>query len=104
MNTYARLPEGLGLTLAYWLEKYGYHVTIVEKDKSPRKGGYKVDIRGAALKVTEKMGIYPALLEQNANIQQSQFISLDQKANTFDEDILGHSSEGGIEVNRASFR
>lgn len=89
-----------GLTLAYWLNKDGHSVTIVEKSAESRQGGYKVDVRGAALTVTERMGINPALESKNVNIQRSQFITHDEKVHTFEEDILGHSSEGDIEVNR----
>ena len=32
-----------GLTLAYWLNKDGHSVTIVEKSAESRQGGYKVD-------------------------------------------------------------
>ena len=65
-------------------------VTIVEKSAESRQGGYKVDVRGAALTVTERMGINPALESKNVNIQRSQFITHDEKVHTFEEDILGH--------------
>lgn len=35
----------------------GYTVTIVERSPSLRKGGYAVDVRGAAIDVAERMGI-----------------------------------------------
>ena len=89
-----------GLTTAYWLDKYGYNVTIVEKDEASRDGGYKVDVRGVALEVTKKMGIYSALLKNNVNIQKSQVVTSRLKVLEFDDDVLGHSSDGDIEVNR----
>jgi 2-polyprenyl-6-methoxyphenol hydroxylase-like FAD-dependent oxidoreductase len=89
-----------GLTTAYWLDKYGYEVTIVEKDAEVRSGGYKVDVRGAALQVAKKMGIYSDLVKNNVNIQKSQVVTSDLKVLEFDDDVLGHSSEGDIEVNR----
>ncbi|MBS1633994.1 MAG: FAD-dependent monooxygenase [Bacteroidetes bacterium] len=46
-----------GLTLAYWLHKYGYQVTIVEISKSLRKEGAPIDVRGEALHIAEEMGI-----------------------------------------------
>ncbi|MFC4619293.1 FAD-dependent monooxygenase [Camelliibacillus cellulosilyticus] len=35
-----------GLTLTYWLSRYGFDVTVVERSKTIRKGGYPIDIRG----------------------------------------------------------
>lgn len=46
-----------GPALAYWLNNYGFEVTIVEKAPALRRGGYGVDIRGAAISIIEKMGI-----------------------------------------------
>ncbi|PGL67888.1 FAD-dependent monooxygenase [Bacillus sp. AFS055030] len=46
-----------GPALAYWLNHYGFEVTVVERAPALRLGGYSVDIRGAAISVLEKMGI-----------------------------------------------
>jgi len=46
-----------GLTTAYWLQKAGFEVTIVEKSDGLRMGGYGVDIRGTAVEVIKRMGI-----------------------------------------------
>lgn len=46
-----------GLTLAYWLTRYNYEVTIVEQAPAPRDGGYAVDVRGSAIEVIQKMGL-----------------------------------------------
>ncbi|ODG91058.1 MULTISPECIES: FAD-dependent monooxygenase [Bacillaceae] len=46
-----------GPALAYWLHRYGFEVTVVERAPSLRPGGYAVDIRGAAISVLERMGI-----------------------------------------------
>jgi 2-polyprenyl-6-methoxyphenol hydroxylase-like FAD-dependent oxidoreductase len=46
-----------GPALAFWLERYGYAVTVVERAPAPRPGGYAVDFRGASLKVLERMGL-----------------------------------------------
>lgn len=50
-----------GLTLAYWLKRFGFIPTLVEKHPSLRIGGYKIDLRGAGLEVLKRMGVYPAL-------------------------------------------
>ncbi|MGW4246611.1 FAD-dependent monooxygenase [Nocardia sp. NPDC004722] len=46
-----------GLALAFWLRRYGFRVTVVEQSSGPRGGGYKVEIRGAAMDVVERMGL-----------------------------------------------
>jgi 2-polyprenyl-6-methoxyphenol hydroxylase-like FAD-dependent oxidoreductase len=47
-----------GPTLAYWLARYGYDITVVERAPGIRPGGQAVDFRGHVhLSVLEKMGI-----------------------------------------------
>lgn len=47
-----------GPALAYWLNRYGYRVTLVEKAQSLRPGGQAVDFKGEThLAVLERMGI-----------------------------------------------
>ncbi|GAA2709455.1 MULTISPECIES: FAD-dependent monooxygenase [Streptomyces] len=46
-----------GPALAYWLGRYGFDVTVVERSPGLRPGGQAIDVRGPALGVAEKMGI-----------------------------------------------
>ena len=46
-----------GPTLAFWLSKYGFLPTIIERAPAIRPGGYAVDFRGAAMDVLKNMGI-----------------------------------------------
>ncbi|GAA5195502.1 FAD-dependent monooxygenase [Rugosimonospora acidiphila] len=58
-NTRA-LISGAGIagpSLAYWLRRAGYAVTVVEQADGPREGGSAVDFRGAQVRVLERMGI-----------------------------------------------
>ncbi|MFI2364632.1 FAD-dependent monooxygenase [Promicromonospora sp. NPDC019610] len=64
-----------GPTLAYWLHRYGFAVTVVEKAHAPRGGGYPIDVRGTAVEVVRRMGILPAL--QVAHIDTGRFTFLD---------------------------
>jgi 2-polyprenyl-6-methoxyphenol hydroxylase-like FAD-dependent oxidoreductase len=57
-----------GLTLAYWLKRHGFIPTLVEKHPSLRTGGYKIDLRGAALEILKRMGIYSAIVENRTAI------------------------------------
>ncbi|TCO65095.1 FAD-dependent monooxygenase [Actinocrispum wychmicini] len=46
-----------GPALAFWLRRYGFNPTVVERAPAPREGGYAVDFRGAALEALARMGI-----------------------------------------------
>jgi len=46
-----------GPALAFWLSRYGFKPTIVERSPAIRQGGYAIDFRGVAMEVLEKMDI-----------------------------------------------
>jgi 2-polyprenyl-6-methoxyphenol hydroxylase-like FAD-dependent oxidoreductase len=46
-----------GPALAYWLSRYGFQPTVVERAPAVRPGGYAVDFRGAAMNALQRMGI-----------------------------------------------
>jgi 2-polyprenyl-6-methoxyphenol hydroxylase-like FAD-dependent oxidoreductase len=46
-----------GPALAYWLSRYGFQPTIVERAPMLRLGGYAVDFRGASVRVLERMNL-----------------------------------------------
>ncbi|WP_044043530.1 FAD-dependent monooxygenase [Caballeronia insecticola] len=46
-----------GLALAFWLDRAGFAVTLVERSAGFRRGGQAVDIRGVALDVVRAMGL-----------------------------------------------
>jgi 2-polyprenyl-6-methoxyphenol hydroxylase-like FAD-dependent oxidoreductase len=50
-----------GPTLAYWLHRFGFVVTVVERAESLREGGQNIDIKGAAKTVAERMGLIDAI-------------------------------------------
>jgi 2-polyprenyl-6-methoxyphenol hydroxylase-like FAD-dependent oxidoreductase len=45
-----------GLSTAFWMNKLGYKVTIVEIAKEPRVNGAAVDFRGNTVEVVKRMG------------------------------------------------
>lgn len=55
-----------GPVLAYWLTRYGYSVTVVERAPTLRKtGGHAVDLFRPALGISEKMGVLARIEERN---------------------------------------
>jgi len=53
-----------GPALAFWLHRYGFAPTIVERAPAIRPGGYAVDFRGASLRVLDRMGLLPAIRQK----------------------------------------
>lgn len=90
-----------GLTLAYWLKRYGFSPTIVEKSPSLRTGGYKIDIRGAALEVVKRMGIHSAILEAKTDIQGATHVdSSGKELTTMSGDLFGYRTGSDLEIVR----
>ena len=57
-----------GPALAFWLHRYGFQPTIVERAPALRPGGYAVDFRGASLRVLERMGLLPDVQRKQTRI------------------------------------
>ncbi|MBS0653554.1 MAG: FAD-dependent monooxygenase [Verrucomicrobia bacterium] len=72
-----------GPALGYWLQRYGFDVTIVETSPSLRKGGYKIDVRGIAVEVLKKMELYTEAYKHKIVMQGGTF--LDEKGLTVHE-------------------
>lgn len=68
-----------GLTVAYWLKRYGFLPTIVERHPSLRTGGYKIDVRGKALEVLKRMGIYEKVAQASTDMQGATIVDKNGK-------------------------
>ena len=51
-----------GPALAYWLRRYGFTPTLIERAPAPRSGGQAIDLRGTARTVVERMGLLEDIL------------------------------------------
>jgi 2-polyprenyl-6-methoxyphenol hydroxylase-like FAD-dependent oxidoreductase len=69
-----------GPALAYWLERYGFDVTVVERAPTVRSGGYPIDIRGTAIDAVDRMGLLPAV--QAAHIGSRALTFVDAQGKT----------------------
>ncbi|MFJ9414681.1 FAD-dependent monooxygenase [Streptomyces sp. NPDC101227] len=79
-----------GPALAHWLHRYGFAVTVVERAPELRTGGYKVDIRGAAIEVAERMGILEDIQRASTDMQTGAYVNDDGKRiATLPADIFG---------------
>jgi 2-polyprenyl-6-methoxyphenol hydroxylase-like FAD-dependent oxidoreductase len=51
-----------GLATAWWMNKLGYTVTVVEIAKSLRRGGTPVNIRGGVIDVVKRMNLFARII------------------------------------------
>lgn len=64
-----------GCCVAWWLEKYGYAVTLVEQASAPRDGGYVIDFWGLGYDVAEKMGLLSELRRHDLEVHEFQIVN-----------------------------
>jgi 2-polyprenyl-6-methoxyphenol hydroxylase-like FAD-dependent oxidoreductase len=90
-----------GLALAYWLRHHGFNPTVVERAPAPRPGGYKIDIRGAALGVVERMGILDEIRRASTDMLGSSLVDGEGKRlATMDADLFGGREGDDVEIMR----
>src|SRR2546423_1633996 len=87
-----------GPALAYWLNHYGYEVTVVERAKELRGGGQEVDFKGATHRtVLQRMGILEEVIRrQTGGLDQTVVDSDGNKLAV----IPGEFTGGEIEIRR----
>ncbi len=64
-----------GPTLAYWLKRYGFTPTVIERAPQLREGGYPVDVRNEAVQVAKLMGIWSRLQQEKTNFGEISFVN-----------------------------
>lgn len=63
-----------GPALAYWLHRYGFEPTVVEKAPGIRPGGQAIDVRGTALEVTRRMGLLEQVRAANTAMRGMSYV------------------------------
>jgi 2-polyprenyl-6-methoxyphenol hydroxylase-like FAD-dependent oxidoreductase len=66
-----------GLSTAYWINKLGYQVTVVEIANELRKGGTPVNIRGNTVNIVKSMGIFEQIKLNRLGIEMYEFKNAD---------------------------
>lgn len=66
-----------GPTVAYWLNQYGFKVTLVERNNGTRTGGQAIDIRAVALNVVDKMGVLADIRAHKTDIRGASSVDAD---------------------------
>ncbi|WP_029286720.1 FAD-dependent monooxygenase [Pedobacter sp. R20-19] len=71
-----------GLTTAYWMNKMGYKVTIVEVGSYLKKGGTPVDIKDSTVDIVKRMGLFEQIKANRLTLEKWEFKNA--------EDLTGH--------------
>ncbi|GII42411.1 FAD-dependent monooxygenase [Planotetraspora phitsanulokensis] len=90
-----------GPALAFWLREHGFRPTVVERAPSLREGGYKIDIRGAALEVVERMGLLEEVRRHSTDMQIARFVDAKGKQMaTMSAQLFGGREGDDVEIMR----
>ncbi|HEY2748883.1 MAG TPA: FAD-dependent monooxygenase [Polyangia bacterium] len=90
-----------GPALALALRRHGYRPTIVERAPALRPGGYKVDIRGAAVRVLERMDLHDAVFSARTDMRGGSYVDDAGRAVvTLDGDLIGFRCDDDLEILR----
>ena len=84
-----------GPTMAYWLNRYGFKVTVVERAPELRLGGQNIDVKGPAQQIARKMGIENVIRDKNTTETGLRFVTVanDTVAEFPKEDTLSMTQE-----------
>jgi 2-polyprenyl-6-methoxyphenol hydroxylase-like FAD-dependent oxidoreductase len=91
-----------GPTLAFWLARYGFRPTVIERAPRLREGGNGVDVRGQAIEVAERMGILPQIRAAAADVIGMTFVdAADRSVARIDlQAIQRKHASGEVEIMR----
>jgi 2-polyprenyl-6-methoxyphenol hydroxylase-like FAD-dependent oxidoreductase len=66
-----------GLSTAYWMNKSGYKVTVVEVGNELKKGGTPVDIHGNTVNIVKRMGMFEQIKSNRLSLEVWEFKNAD---------------------------
>jgi 2-polyprenyl-6-methoxyphenol hydroxylase-like FAD-dependent oxidoreductase len=88
-----------GPTLAYWLSRYGFRPTVVERSAGQRSSGNPVDVRGEAMDVADRMGVLARLRAAATSVSGLAFV--DASGRRVGRIAVGKADGTELEVARA---
>lgn len=65
-----------GPAVCYWLKKFGFSPTLIEKNEILRQGGQGLDIRGVAIDLVKKMGIYEEICKMRTQVECGRYVDV----------------------------
>lgn len=72
-----------GITTAYWMNKLGYKVTVVELGSELKKGGSPVDIKDSTVDIVKRIGLFEQIKANRLGVEKWEFKNA--------EDVTGYS-------------
>lgn len=93
-NNHKILVIGAGIagsTICYWLKKYGFNPTLIERSKQIRTGGQAIDILGIAVDLVKKMDIYDDICAKRTSLLSTRYV--DANGQTLSEE---HAEKAGF--------
>ena len=86
-----------GLSTAYWMNKSGYQVTIVEIAEGLKKGGTPVNILGDTIEIVKRMGLFEQIVANKLVMQSFEFKNADDITERRDLTQESHADRGEAE-------
>lgn len=84
-----------GPCLAWWLRRQGHRVTLLEKAKEPRFGGYIIDFWGKGYDIAEEMGLLPRIEDAGYHVEEVALLDADgRRVGGFGGKVFGRISGG----------
>jgi 2-polyprenyl-6-methoxyphenol hydroxylase-like FAD-dependent oxidoreductase len=84
-----------GPTLAYWLLRYGFTPTLIERAPRLRTGGYVIDFWGAGYDIAERMSLIPDLTARGYHVRELRFVNSEgHRVGGFDTRVLDKYTNG----------
>lgn len=66
-----------GLSTAYWMNKMGYTVTVVEVGNHLKMGGTPVDIKESTVDIVKRMGLFEQIKANRLSLESTEFKNAD---------------------------
>jgi len=66
-----------GLSMAYWMNRMGYEVTVVEVGGHLKMGGSPVDIKGSTIDIVKRMGLFEQIKANRLRLELTEFKNAD---------------------------
>jgi 2-polyprenyl-6-methoxyphenol hydroxylase-like FAD-dependent oxidoreductase len=86
-----------GLSTAYWMNRFGYQVTIVEIAENLKKGGTPVNILGDTINIVKRMGLFEQIVANKLVMQSFEFKNADDITERRDFTQQGQADRGEAE-------
>lgn len=73
-----------GPAVCYWLKRFGFSPILIEKFANIRKGGHALDVRGVAIDLVKRMGIYEKICNMRTQVEFGRYV--DAEGNVLHEE------------------